>query len=169
MKVAILLALIAISMAASFDDVKAIIHEDQCAIEGLEYIKPKIHTQIQKLKEVLFQFKIRTQTTSLPRLNSWCWSKRLKEFSKSATLTKRLNQFWAMLSRLLVLDSSSPQTASRMSEPSSWSLIQSLKTQVTSLTTSSSSSSSLFWEDKLMPTVNNSSDTSCDFFIEFEF
>lgn len=69
MKVAILLALIAISMAASFDDVKAIIHDDQCAIEGLEYIKPKIHTQIQKLKEVLFQFKLRTQTTSLPRLN----------------------------------------------------------------------------------------------------
>jgi hypothetical protein len=31
-----------------------------------------------------------------------------------------------------------------------------------------SSSSSLFWEDKLMPTANNSSDTSCDFFMEFE-
>lgn len=56
MKVAILLALVAISMAASFDDVKAIIKDDQCALEGLEYIKPKIHTQIQKLKQVFSHF-----------------------------------------------------------------------------------------------------------------
>jgi len=37
MKVAILLAfLVAVSMASTFDEVKAIVRNDQCAYEGLE-------------------------------------------------------------------------------------------------------------------------------------
>jgi hypothetical protein len=37
MKIAILLAfLLAVSMASTFDDVKAIVRNDQCAFEGLE-------------------------------------------------------------------------------------------------------------------------------------
>jgi hypothetical protein len=57
MKVAIILGfLLVASFAASFDDVKAIVRNDQCAESSLEMLRPQIHEQIQKLKQVKFKF-----------------------------------------------------------------------------------------------------------------
>ncbi len=43
MKVAIFLALLlAVSLAASFDDVKALVRNDECAMSGLEHLRPQI-------------------------------------------------------------------------------------------------------------------------------
>ena len=166
MKVAIVLAfLLVASFASSFEEVKALVQNDKCAESSLEIIRPQVHEQIQKLKQVTRLFYLRTLKTSLPRLNFWPSSKRLKKSSKNAEFKTRLNQFWVMPLKPLVLDSSSPQTASRMSEPFSSLPIQSLKTHLMLPTTSLSSSSSLFWEDKLMLTANNSSDTFFDLFI----
>ncbi len=53
MKVAILFAfLLVASFAASFDEVKALVKNDQCAEKSLELITPQVHEQIQKLKQV---------------------------------------------------------------------------------------------------------------------
>lgn len=166
MKVAIVLAfLLVASFASSFDEVKALVQNDKCAESSLEVIRPQVHEQIQKLKQVPIKIKLRTQRTSLPRLNFCPSSKRPRISSMNAESTKRSNQFWVMPLKPPESDSFLPQTASRMSEPFSSSPIPSLKTQLTLPTTSLSSSSSLFWEDKPMPTVLNSSDSSSDLFI----
>jgi hypothetical protein len=53
MKVAIVFAfLLVASLAASFDDVKALVKNDQCAESSLEMIRPQVQEQIQKLKQV---------------------------------------------------------------------------------------------------------------------
>ncbi len=166
MRVAIVFAfLLVASFASSFDEVKAIVRNDQCAESSLELIKPQVHEQIQKLKEVIHRFYFRTHKTSLPRLNSWASFKRPRIFSKNVEFKTKSNQFSVMPLKLLVLDSYLPQTVSRMSEPSSSLPIQSLKTQLILSVTSLSSSSSLFWEDKLMLIANNSSNSSYDLFI----
>lgn len=168
MKVAIVLTfLLVASFASSFDEVKALVQNDLCAESSLELIKPQVHEQIQKLKQVTSLIYSRTQKTSLPRLNFWASFKRPRISLTNVELTKRSNQFWVMPLKLPVWDSSSPQTASRMSEPFSSSPIQSSKTHLMLPTTSSSSFSSLFWEDKLMLIAHNSSDSFFDLFIEY--
>lgn len=53
MKTVILLTfLLAFSLASTFDDVKALVRNDQCAMDGLEAIRPQIQRQIEKLKKV---------------------------------------------------------------------------------------------------------------------
>ncbi len=53
MKVAILFAfLLVASFASSFDEVKALVKNDQCAESSIELITPQVHAQIQKLKQV---------------------------------------------------------------------------------------------------------------------
>ena len=166
MKVAIIFAfLLVASFASSFDEVKALVQNDKCAEASLEIVRPQVHEQIQKLKQVIPLFYLRTQTTSPPRLNFWSSSKRLRKSSKNAEFNKRSNQLWVMPLKPPVSDFCSPQTASRMSEWFFWSVIQSLKTQLTLPTTLLSSSSSHFWEDKAMLIANNSSDSSSDLFI----
>ena len=167
MKVTIVLAfLFAICMSATFDDVKALVKNDQCAMDKLETIRPQLHIQIQKLKEVISYLNSRTQITSLPRLNSWYWYKRLKKSTTNATSARKSNQFWEMLSRLPVSDFCSPQAASRTSELFCWLVMPSSKTQLTLSTMFSSSSSWLFLEDNRMLTALNSSDTFCDLLID---
>ena len=166
MKVTIVLAfLLVASFASSFDEVKALVQNDKCAESSLEIIRPQVHEQIQKLKQVLSLIYFRTQKTSLPRLNFWPSFKRPRISSKNVEFNKKSSQFWVMPLKPLELDSSSLQTVSRMSEPFSSSVTQSLKTHLILPTTLSSSSLSLFWEDKLMPTANNSSDTFFDLII----
>lgn len=80
---------------------------------------------------------------------------------------KKLNQSSEMPLKPPELDFYLPQTASRMSEPFSSLLIQSLKTHLMLLTTLLSLSSSLFWEDKPMPTVLNSLTLFFDLSIKF--
>lgn len=168
MKVAVVVALLIVaSFASSFEEVKAIVKNDKCAESTLEMIRPQIHEQIQNLKQVKKLFYFRTQKTSLPRLNFWPSFKRLKLFSMNAESNKKLNQFSVMPLKLLVLDFYLPQTVSRMSEPFSSLLIQSLKTHLMLPTMLLSSFSSLFWEDKLMPTALNSLTSSSDLFIRF--
>lgn len=168
MKVAVVVALLIVaSFASSFEEVKAIVKNDKCAESTLEMIRPQIHEQIQNLKQVKNLFYFRTQKTSLPRLNFWLSFKRLKLFSMNAESNKKLNQFSVMPLKLLVLDFYLPQTVSRMSEPFSSLLIQSLKTHLMLPTMLLSSFSSLFWEDKLMPTALNSLTSSSDLFIRF--
>jgi hypothetical protein len=60
MKAIILAVLIVASFAASFDDVKAIVSNDVCASSSMEMIKPQIHEQIQKLKQVIILNYFRT-------------------------------------------------------------------------------------------------------------
>lgn len=70
MKVAVVLALLLVaSFASSFEEVKAIVKNDQCAESTLEMIKPQIHEQIQNLKKVNNTFYFRILKTSPPRLN----------------------------------------------------------------------------------------------------
>lgn len=170
MKVAVVLALLLVaSFASSFEEVKAIVKNDQCAESTLEMIKPQIHEQIQNLKKVNNTFYFRILKTSPPRLNFWPSFKRPRIFSMNAESNKELNQFLVMPLKLPVLDSYLLQTVSRMSEPFSSLLTQSLKTHLMLPTTSLSSSSSLFWEDKLMPIVLNSLTSSFDLFIKSHF
>ena len=61
MKAIILAVLIIASFASSFDEVKALVQNDKCASSSIELIKPQIHEQIQKLKEVKFKFYLRTK------------------------------------------------------------------------------------------------------------
>ena len=49
-----LACIIILSLASSFDEVKAIARNDQCAFERLEILKPLIEVQIQKIKKVKF-------------------------------------------------------------------------------------------------------------------
>ncbi len=166
MKVAIIFAfLLVASFASSFEEVRALVQNDKCAESSLEIIRPQVHEQIQKLKQVFSLFYVRTQKTSLPRLNFWPSFKRPRTSSKNVEFKTRLHQFWVMPWKPLVLDSCLPQTASRMSEPSSSLPIPSLKTHLILSTTLLSLSSLVFWEDKLMLTANNSSDTFSDLFI----
>ena len=60
MKAIILAVLIIASFASSFDEVKAIVQNDQCASSSIEMIKPEISIQIQKLKKVSIIFYFRT-------------------------------------------------------------------------------------------------------------
>jgi hypothetical protein len=60
MKAIILAVLIIASFASSFDEVKALVQNDQCASSSVELIKPQVHEQIQKLKQVKFKFYLRT-------------------------------------------------------------------------------------------------------------
>ena len=168
MRVAIVLAfLLVASFAATFDDVKAIVRNDKCAESSLEMLRPQIHEQIQKLKQVKIQIYFRTQKTSSPKLNFWPSSKKPRQFSMNATFKLKSTQFSEMPLKPPVLDSYLPQTASRMSEPFSLSVIQSLKTQLMLPTTLLSLSSSLFWEDNHMLTVLNSLTTLSDLFVSF--
>lgn len=53
MKVAIVLTfLLVASFATSFDEVRAIVKNDQCATESIEILRPQIDEKIQMLKEV---------------------------------------------------------------------------------------------------------------------
>ena len=52
MKVAIFAFLIIASFAASFDEVRAIVKNDQCAESSLEILRPQIEEQIKELKQV---------------------------------------------------------------------------------------------------------------------
>lgn len=53
MKVTIILAfLLVASFASSFDEVKALVKNDQCAESSIEMLRPQINEQIQKLKQV---------------------------------------------------------------------------------------------------------------------
>lgn len=45
--------LIAVSLASPLEELKAIVRNDQCALDGLESIRPQIHNQVQKLKQVI--------------------------------------------------------------------------------------------------------------------
>jgi hypothetical protein len=70
MKVTIIFAfLLVASFASSFDEVRALVQNDKCAQSSLEIIKPQVHEQVQKLKQVIPLFYVRTQKTLLPRLN----------------------------------------------------------------------------------------------------
>ena len=170
MKVAVVLALLLVaSFASSFEEVKAIVKNDQCAEPTLEMLRPQIHEQIQNLKQVKNTSYLRTQKISLPKLNFWPSFKRLKKFSMNVEFNKKLNQSSEMPLKPPVLDFYLPQTASRMSELFSSLLTQSLKIQLMLPTTSLSLSSSLFWEDKLMLTVLNSSTSFFDLSIRFNF
>lgn len=56
MKVAIVLAfLLVASFASSFEEVKAIVKNDQCAQSSLETLRPQIEEQIKTLKQVMIQ------------------------------------------------------------------------------------------------------------------
>lgn len=166
MKVAIVLAfLLVASFASSFEEVRALVQNDKCAESSLEIVRPQVHEAIQKLKQVNLLIYLRTQKTSLLRLNFWPSSKRPRISSKNAEFKTKSSQFWVMPLKPLVLDSSSPQTASRMSEQSSSLPIPSLKTHLTLSMMSLSLFSSLFWEDKLMLIAINSLATSGDLFI----
>lgn len=50
--VAIFAVLLVVSLAAPFDEVKAIVKNDVCAASSMELIQPEITIQIQKLKQV---------------------------------------------------------------------------------------------------------------------
>jgi hypothetical protein len=56
MKAILFAVLIVASFASSFDEVKSIVSNDQCASSSIELIKPEINIQIQKLKQVYLNF-----------------------------------------------------------------------------------------------------------------
>lgn len=111
----------------------------------------------------------RTPMTSKLKPIFWPWSKMLSQSMTHAELTKKLNQSSEILLKLPVLVSSLPQTVSRMSELSSWSVTQSSKTQPALPTMSSFLSSFTFWADKDMLTAKNSSTSSFDCEYESKF
>ncbi len=63
MKAIILAVLIIASFASSFDEVKALVQNDKCASSSVELIKPQVHEQIQKLKQVHFKIYFRILKT----------------------------------------------------------------------------------------------------------
>ena len=65
-KALILLALVACTFAVDpFADMKAVLNNDQCSVQGLETIKPKIQEQIQILKKDSENMIARAELTAL--------------------------------------------------------------------------------------------------------
>ncbi len=68
----LIVGLVACTFAATpFDQIKEIVQKDECGINAMETIRPKLENKIQELKTVIYNFIIRTLTTLKLKLNFW--------------------------------------------------------------------------------------------------
>ena len=160
MKAIIFAALLVCLLAVNpLDKLNAVAREDKCTANVLDTIKPEIDAKLQQLKGVIIYSFRRTTSTSKLKL-SLLWKKERK-CSTNATRTNPQSRLEILLNGT-ELPSSSPQTASRMSELSSFSLTPSSKTHLTTLMTLWLASSNSSSEDKLLLTASNLNTSSSD-------